>query len=529
MAGGKVTPRQKMINMMYLVLTALLALNVSKEILNAFVIMDDGLTESRLNVENKNAFILKQFQNAAKDQPKFQENFEKAQKIHKMADALYADIEKMKIDLIKEADGPETEAVKDGKIFLAKLAKKDDYDTPTRVMCGLETGPPGKGAELKNKLKKYVNDLLAFVPKDKQEAQRKAYSIDPKDEKDPEEPELDTWEEKIFHHTPMAAAIAHLSKIQGDVRNAESEAVAFQFKEVTANQISFDTFAAIANIKDGFIFTGSSTEMTIGLGAYDSSQKLKIVLNGSQVSEDKFKNGVAVIPINGGSVGEQTMKGEVFVFDPKQNKEVGYPFETKYVVGAPMATISATKMNVMYIGVDNPIDISVSGVSASNIQPSFPGCTVTGSAGHYQVKPPAKAGSKVMVSVGAKLPNGTSKQMGSMEFRVKDVPNPVIMCMNKTGGKIPRGQIAAAPGLNSIMQNFDFQLQIPVVSYEISGLGKNGLIAPKTCYGPAFGADAKSVINAVTTNGKLFIENIKVKTPTGNKTLDQNLVFTITN
>lgn len=514
MASGKATPRQKMINMMYLVLTALLALNVSKEILNAFVIMNDGLSESAISVEKKNKDLLANFKDAASTQPKYKEAYDKAVQANNLANALVKEIEDMKITLLKECEGPESEALAGGKITLSKLGKKDDYDTPTRVMVGLETGPPGLGKGLKEKLRKYVKDLLKLAnPKDSAML-HKSITINPIDAVDPDEPEINTWEAKIFHHTPMAAAIAHLSKIQGDIRNAEGETIGNLFSSVTRRQISFDTFKAIATVKDGFIFTGSSTEMTLGLGAYDSSQKLKIKLNGAMVGDDKIKDGVAIIPINGGSVGEQTMKGEIYVFDPATNAEKPYPFETKYVVGAPMATISPIKMNVMYIGVDNPIDVSVSGVAAANVQASFPGCTVSGSGGHYIVKPTTAPGTKSMVTVSAKMPDGTSKAMGKMEFRIKKVPDPVGMYLGSKGGKMPLAQVKAGQGINCVLENFDFDLKFNITSFTM-GANIGGNYMEANCSGPAFNSQAKDILTRLKTGSKVFFDNVKAKGPDG--------------
>lgn len=527
MASGKATPRQKMINMMYLVLTALLALNVSKEILNAFVIMNDGLTDTRVNLEKKNSDLLKIFEDAAKTQPKYKAAYDKSKEIHALADKLTKEVEDMKINLIKECEGPETEALEGGtKIVLAKLGKKDDYDTPTRVMVGLETGPPGKGIELKKKLNDYVKTIMdKYVdPRDKDKLKTSIY-INTKDEKDPEEPEIDTWEEKIFHHTPMAAAIAHLSKIQGDVRKVESEAIGYLFSAVTARQVSFDKFKAIATVNDGFIFTGSSTEMTIGLGAYDSSQKLKIKLNGQMVGDDKIKDGVAVIPINGSSVGEQTMKGEIYVFDPEKNAEVPYPFETRYTVGAPMATVSPTKMNVFYIGVDNPVDITVSGVSSANVLPSVTGGSISGSGGHYVVKVNGAPGTKATVNVSAKMPDGTTKAMGKMEFRVKRVPDPVAMYIGAKGGPMATATVKAGQGINCVLENFDFDLKFNITSFTM-GANIGGNYMEANCSGPAFNGQAKDILGRLKTGSKVFFDNIKAKGPDGTSRTLQSFFVT---
>ncbi|UPT68057.1 MAG: hypothetical protein M0D57_05195 [Sphingobacteriales bacterium JAD_PAG50586_3] len=198
MAGGKTTPRQKMINMMYLVLTALLALNVSKEILNAFVIVDNGLQKTKENMERQTGEIFTLLDKQNKNQPaKYGKAFGNAQKVNKDADELIKYVDGLKVELIKAADGDDAEALAGGKINLAKLNSKDNYDIPTNIMVGNETAGPGKATDLKNKLAKFKADLLAMVDAKNKKGIEAGFSIDIADpEKDPEEPEITKWEEK---------------------------------------------------------------------------------------------------------------------------------------------------------------------------------------------------------------------------------------------------------------------------------------------------------------------------------------------
>jgi gliding motility-associated protein GldM len=208
------------------------------------------------------------------------------------------------------------------------------------------------------------------------------------------------------------------------------------------------------------------------------------------------------------------MKGEIYVFDPEKNAEVPYPFETRYTVGAPMATVSPTKMNVFYIGVDNPVDITVSGVSAANVIPSVTGGSISGSAGHYIVKPNGAPGSKAMVNVSAKMPDGTTKAMGKMEFRVKRVPDPVAKYIGSKGGPMTLGQAKVGAGINCELENFDFDLKFVITSFSM-GANIGGEYKGADCTGPGFNSNAKDILARLKTGSKVFFDNIKAKGPDG--------------
>lgn len=512
MAGGKATPRQKMINMMYLVLTALLALNVSKEILNAFIIVDNGLQKTKENLERQSGQIFSLLEKQNKNQPgKYGTAYNNAIKVKKDADALIKYVDELKVELIKAADGPEAEALAGGKINLTKLNSKDNYDIPTNMMVGNETAGPGKAKDLKEKLEKFKKDLLAMVDAKNKKAVEDGFSIDTKDpEADPEEPEITKWEEKIFHHAPMAAAIAHLSKIQTDIRDAEGDMVSYLFNSVSMDDFKFDQLVGIAVPEQGFVFKGNPQKVSIYLGAYDSQANPTIMVGGQTV---KVENGVGVYTPGTGSIGEQKIEGKILIKQADgTNKEV--PFNTAFTVGEQLGTVSPTKMNVFYIGVDNPIDCSVAGVSTSAMNVSGNGVTVTKvSGGSYIARPTGAAGSKCTVTVSAKLPDGKTISVPK-EFRVKKVPDPVAMFLGSKGGKMPTSQVKVGQGLNCVLENFDFDLKFNITSFTM-GANVKGNFMEAACTGNAFNSQAKDILSRLTSGSKVFFDNIKAKGPDG--------------
>jgi len=514
MAGGKATPRQKMINMMYLVLTALLALNVSKDILNSFVIMNDGLEKTKENLQRQSGEIFTLLEKQNKNQPgKYGTAYANALKVQKDAAALLKYVDELKVELIKAADGPESEALAGGKIILAKLNSKDNYDIPTNIMVGNETAGPGKAKDLKAKLEKFRADLLAMVKANDKKAIDAGFSIDTKDPvADPEEPEITKWEEKIFHHAPMAAAIAHLTKIQTDIRDAEGDMISYLFNSVSMDDFKFDQLVGIAVPDQGFVFKGGQQKVKIYLGAYDSKANPTMMVGGQTVN---VVNGVGEYTPGTGSIGEQKVEGKILIKKADgTTQEV--PFGTAFTVGEQLGTVSPTKMNVFYVGVDNPIDCSVAGVSTSAMNVSGSGVTVTRvSGGSFVAKPTVPAGSKCTVTVSAKLPDGKTITVPK-EFRVKNVPDPVAMYLgNKGDKKMAASQAKVGKGLNCILENFAFDLTFTITSFKVGANISGSGFMEAQCSGPGFNSQAQDILSRLKSGTKLFFDEIKAKGPDG--------------
>lgn len=538
MAGGKLSPRQKMINMMYLVLTALLALNISKEVLHAFVVVNIGLLQQKANIESKNSATIAEFNNQVMVNPKndrIKGFHDDAVKVAQLSKAVNDMIEKMKVEMVMACDGVDEAKAKERIENPFKVERKDDYDRPTHYFGTSEApGDKGKAHELKLALEQYKKDLLGFV-KTKDAAKRKSveqslHILDlevPKDEEHKGSETQSTWEMFYFYHQPQSAALVELTKWQNIVRGAESEILTYLWDQISATAFKFDAVTAAIIPKSSFVTSGSMFEADVFLAAYSTAVKPIIiygtavdtltgnVTGGVELPKEKIIDGKGRLEIPASGAGERTVAGVIKIVNPVDQKETPYSFSTVYNVAPPSATVSATKMNVMYRGLDNPIEVSVPGVAPNNISVNCSGGSMSGGNGKYIVKP--GAGKELTISVGAKNVDGKSTSMGSYKFRVKDVPDPQITWAGQTtGGRVS----ASAAGGNPLipkMKDFDFEVFSTITSYDIA-FSLNGSYFSKTGQnGNVISGDIASKIKILPKGTKVYFDNVKVSKPGGSR------------
>ncbi|MCA6362540.1 MAG: gliding motility protein GldM [Bacteroidetes bacterium] len=537
MAGGKQTPRQKMIGMMYLVLTALLALNISKEIINSFIVIEEGLVNTNRGIDGKNGLLYQQFASAmANDEKKAKPLYDKAMKVKEEANKLFKYIQDLKAELKAQvefglAPGDKDPAkIKSGDTLRAKwLTKPDDYDIPTNFMIGddpasIEATKPS--AVLKKKLAEYKKFLLGQLDEKAKASIGKNLSIlDTPDQYSKDNEKMVSWEWYNFYHMPVSAMLANLARIQNDIKNTEGDVVNELLSSINKNDFKFDAVAARVIAPTSYVLTGEKYTANILVAAYNSTQAPSVWLCKVDTVTGKpigpidsttvkpGADGMSLYEVSAGSTGLQQWSGLIRVKKPDGTYS-SYPFKSEYMVAAPSAAVSPTKMNVFYIGVDNPVSISAAGVAPSDITPSMTGGTITsaGKPGDYIVR--VSQGAKATISVNAKL-NGASKSMGSFEFRIKRVPDPVAYLGNIKGdGQMNKGELNAASGIFARMENFDFDLSFKVVSFVMS-MNVNGVFVDKKANGPALTPEMKTLLASAKPGGKVFFEQITVQGPDG--------------
>jgi len=537
MAGGKLTPRQKMINMMYLVLTALLALNVSTEVLNAFKLVNEGLQTSNGSLNVKNEGIYAAFDKQIKDNPeKAKVHFEKAQEAKKISKELYDILEKYKEQVIKLADGRDPET--------GDIVQRDNIDIATQLFCE-QNGKNGK--ELQKKILDARAKLLALVDdKDRANFSISLNGETPKLKADPGA----SWEFATFNHVPTTAAVTILSKFQNDVVSSEGAVIDYLIKKIGEADFKFDALAAKIIAPSSYIMQGQSYKADIFLAAFNSTQEPEVFLGGlngftrtkdgewepldsenplpagySEGSKMKTLGGMAKLEQGGSGVGERKYTGIIRVKKPTGGYTF-YPFDGGYQVAAKSVVVSPTKMNVLYIGVDNPMKISVPGVGQGDVSASLDGAgTLTKNAdGTYSAK--VTAVGKCQINVSAKV-DGKVQSMGSEEFRIKRIPDPVPTLGGKLrGGNTQPGAIKAQSGLVALLENFDFEARFNVVSFQMVYSSK-GEIFKANGDGPLLNAQMKGFLDRAKPKDIIFIDEIKVVGPDGQPRKLGQIAFTI--
>jgi gliding motility-associated protein GldM len=549
MAGGKLTPRQKMINMMYLVLTALLAMNVSKEVLDSFVIVNNGLETTKRTLAEKMDETYTTFSSyAQQNQEKYGAAFKSAQQVQTMAKDLLAMIDKTKAEVVSVTEGKPVDQVfaNDTLINLKYIEKKDDYDAPTNLMIGADETKPKDGdfsaVQLRTKLEAFRDQLLGLVG-DKNPVLKanieKTFSF-PKEKEAGDSGVEVSWETKQFYHVPLAATVTILSKIQGDVRNMENETVNWLMGNVEKSSFKFNKLTAIVKPQSSYVTVGSKYQAEVFLGAYDDQNIPEVYICGPGAKVDttskpyKIVGDAQKLPMNGakaqleqvaGGAGLRTVTG-IIKFKPVGGEEQVERFETEYEVAAPNLVVSPTKMNVFYRGIDNPVDISVAGYSAKDITPSITNGTLSKAAQGFIVKPGKDA--KSMVSVTVTNPDGSKKSLPGLEFRVKNVPSPQPYFGGKTisDQTIKKSDLQSAAGVIAKLEAFEFDLKFDVVEYTVSAT-VTGSYAEDIVKGAAVSGKAKEIFGKLKTGQKVYIENVKVKAPDGTIRTIGNLAFKV--
>lgn len=500
MASGKLSPRQKMIGMMYLVLTALLALNVSREILDSFVTVNTGLENTGKNLQKgTNALYAKFDEKKSVDPLRVLGNWQKAQQVRKMSIDLSAYIDNLKKRLIRECEGFTKK--EEDTIHLAFVDSKDNYDTPTNVLIGeSEDGSAGIARELKNKMADYKKQMLALLP----EADRKQMNLAIETE-DPKggDAEHRTWEMHNFYHTPLAADITLLSKFQTDIKNAESDVVDALLKNVDADVIPFDTVAPKVVAQSNYVLLGEEYKADIFLAAFNKTLKPKVVVGADSLNID---HGLGKYSTKTSKEGFNKYSGTIYMKTPK-GQTMSYAFESEYIVARPSMSVAADKMNVFYAGVDNPITVTVPGVANEKVKASISSGTLTPLGnGKYKVTG-CKAG-KATISVTATTEDGQTRSMGTIEYRVKSLPKPLITLCGVTGsGTISASQLQNPTFGCVYPPDFDFEAKPTLKRYNIYA-SKNGMILlDKVVNGAALTDEVRTALKQLKSGCRLFVSD----------------------
>jgi gliding motility-associated protein GldM len=505
MAGGKETTRQKMINIMYLVLLAMLALNVSDTILNAFKNINDSLDASRTNVSSSLDQLFSSFQNTElKNKPeRAKPIWDKAQKAKAYAEELNLAIQKLKDDFKALGDGIDPET--------GDLVERANMDIAQDVMLNKK-----EGAKLKAKINETRAKLIALLEEKDQSSV--SFSLEAKDGKK-------SWEETNFGEgTPLTAANTILTKIQSDLKNAEAEVVKRLFSEMSPNQMTLDRFKAVAVPSGSYVIQGQPYKAEVFLTASDSKSNPDISVNGSSLS---VKEGVGTYTGGTGSVGQYTWKGTIRVKQADGEVKVYETQPITYQVAKPSATVSSTNLNVIYAGRPNPFSISAPGFPLESLKASISAGSMSGANGKFMINVPGNMiGKEVSINVSAAA-DGKTIALGSNSFRVKGVPNPVAKFSGKMGGIVSGNIFSREDQVTASFDNFEFNIPVKVTKFSVVIIRPRQDAQTFYCTGDNFNAQLKSALASLPFKSVVWIENVQAQLPDGRTSTLNSMVFTV--
>lgn len=499
MAGGKETARQKMINIMYLVLLAMLALNVSDTILNAFKNINDSLETSKNNVNNSVSQLFTAFENTKlKEEPqRAKPLYEKAKQAQKVAADLNTYIDGIKKEFVSQGQGYDE--------LTGDLVERANLDIAPGLMINQK-----KGAELKKKINETREKLISLLdPKDRNAI---TFSLEAKDPKKAVGGKK-TWEEVNFGEgTPLTAAMTILTKIQADVKNAESDVVKRIFGKMDIAVVNLDQFAAVAVAPTSYVLQGQPYTAEVFLTASDSKSTPDISVGGSRL---QVRNGKGQYTVNTSREGVFTWVGTVRVRQTDGQIKTYTTGEQKYQVARPSAVVSPDKMNVFYIGVPNPVSVSAPGIPKENMRVSMSGGSISGSNGKYIVK--VNSAGEAKVNVAAEI-NGKVQNIGTTNFRVKRIPDPVAKFAGKTGGTMSSVIVKSQNSIFAILENFDFDAKFNVTRFSMTIVKPRAdAVGPLTANGNDMTPAMKSALATVTPGTLVYFDPIIAVGPDGSQ------------
>ncbi len=543
MAHGKETPRQKMIGMMYLVLTALLALNVSTSVLDAFKIIDEGLEKTGNTMQNKNEDIYNDFAKAMQlNAAKTAAWQKKALEVKERTQKLYDYIQDLKLKTLNEAERGKSAAISGKTIERNKIEATTDYDTPHRIMIG-DNIDKSEARKLKDEIASLREFMLTLGPKDKglpdqlKESVSKSLDTNPPQlDGKKKDPETSTWEYHKFGHSPLMGFLAIMSSLQIDLRNAESEMINYLYAQITEGEVNFNELEAVVIPNTNYVIRGNQYKAKIFLAARDTTQAPDIyVVEGisnpwketvnSETGERTYERreglnyrklpteagtGKGIYEMSGNSVGQRSWGGIIVIKGP--TGDIIRPFSSEYTVAEGAVVVSPTKMNVFYLGVDNPVEISVSGVPGNKIRANASNGVLEQRGSSWIMR--AKRIGNCMVNVTAEL-DGKWTSVGTKEFRVKAVPNPIATVGGQKGGMIAKNILMAQAGVMATMPpDFDFDLKFNVTEFKV-GTIIQGFLQEKTVKGARFNQEVVNLINNVSKGNPVMITDIRAVGPDG--------------
>lgn len=517
------TPRQKMINMMYLVLMAMLAMNVSAEVLVAFRVVNSSLVETYNAVEYKVNRQYSDLETAyhSEDSIKVKASFEKAKVVRAKVQELQQYVTNLKVYMVEEKGGgvniskeedyeydPERSYIVNNDGDSIEVSKDDDLNIPSEVMIGEK-----KASELKNKIDELKTQLLniAKVPEGSVMAKNIESSLSTDIQagrKDPGDGAV-TWETLNFADQPMIASLTLLSKIQIDIANAELSLLSWLHSQIDANLYKFNTLDPIVSTRSTTILQGDTYRAEIFLAARDSTSNVKVLVDENQLPNDN--TGKAIYEASANSVGAKKWSG-IIEFESPDGKPEYYNVGGEYLVVQPSATVSPTKMNVFYMNIANPISVSVPGMAAKDVRVTMSNGRIENRGGETVVFPASEdlTGKKTAIYVDAMV-SGKQTRVATLAFRVKKVPDPVAQVAGKNGGILRKENMMAEQGVFAELIDFDFDLKFKVMSFDVTMIGNGGYNVTFKSNSARFTPEMKEAISKQQVNSVIYIDNIQAR------------------
>ena len=461
MASGKQSPRQKMINLMYLVFIAMMALNMSKEVLTAFGLMNEKLDKTAENYSERNTALMAGLATKVEEQPaKYTSIKEDADRIHQLSSNFTQYIEGIKEELQASVDDPKDYETMDQSTVMDQMFFQSGRISP-------------KGEEFLGEIEKYRSGVSSILESDyntiaQKVNVKKEFATDPENVEGAKVP----WLKYRFEGFPLVASITQLTQMQADVKSTESEILSSMLSGQLQSDVSLKNYEAIVIPSKPAFFSGENFTGKVVLGRFDNTLQFEnVTINGKKV--DNTEAGQVVLDFPAGNVGEQKITGELQYMENDSLKSIQISDSYNVIPLPNSAVISADKMNVVYRGVQNPMTISIPGVSS--VSANAPGLRQSGGAGSYLMDVTTLQSREVTISVSGTLPGGKTVS-DKKTFRVKDIPRPVGTIRGEDGAVSMQRNSLEIATVGADLPDFDFDLKLNVTGFKFKVPGQPTII-----------------------------------------------------
>jgi gliding motility-associated protein gldM len=508
----KISPRQKMINLMYVVLMAMLALNISTEVLNGFSVVEESLNRTTGNSSKENDAIFGELDQMMRKNPqKVKQWFMMASTVREMSDSLYNYAQALKVAIVREADGEKGDPL--------NIEGKDNIEAASYIMLNPANG---QGHKLYEAINSYRARILQFVTDPRQ---KKIIASNLSTEV-PHHSMGKNWEEYMFENMPVAAAVTLLSKLQSDVRYAEGEVLHTLVANVGLKDLRVNKLQAFVVPSQTRLYPGETMTAQMFMGAVDSTQQPQVFVNGQLIKGNQ-------ITVKAGAPGKHTLSGYILIKDLTGNVLRRNFSQDYWVTGGPqpkeyispqgmqkvppfdgMATIAADLMNVLYAGFDNPITISIPNTSQHDVQATMSGGSLVARGGGHFIARPSAVGQPVTISVSAK-----GRKIGEYQFRVRKLPDPspyIAMGADRfKSGALSKAALMSAPGIQAAIDDGLLDIPFSVTSFRVVFFDNMGNAVPLASNGASFSPQQKEQFRQLSRNKRFYITNVVVHGPDG--------------